>query len=78
MRYLLSVYAGLLLGAVAGGLLGFVVDQVTGLAGWWLTLGLLGACLGAFWAGLRRADEKLIGPSRPRSNVALERSEDLD
>ena len=75
MAYLLSVYAGLVLGALAGGLVGFIVDQATASAGWWLTLGSLGACLGAFWAGLRRAEGKLIGPARSQpSRVADEGS----
>ena len=79
MRYLLSVYAGLVLGALAGALLGFLVDQLTGQAGWSLTLGSLGACLGALWAGLRRAEGKLLGPSRPRADhLAAQTSEPPD
>ena len=64
MRYLLSVYAGLLFGALAGALIGFVIQLPTGQDGWALTIGSLGACLGAFWAALRRAENKLVWRSR--------------
>lgn len=62
--YLLSVYLGLLLGTVAGALIGFGIQAASGQAGWSLTVGALGACGGSLWAALRRADGKLLGPAR--------------
>ena len=70
MKYLLSTYTGLLLGALAGALVGFAVQQVTNQAGWSLTLGSLGACLGAMWAAMRRADGKLLWRTRAPAEPA--------
>ena len=56
LRYLLSVYLAACLGALAGALIGFGVQQATNQAGWVLVIGSLGACAGGFWAGLRRAN----------------------
>lgn len=64
MRYLLSVYAGVVLGALLGAAIGFVVQAATGQVGWALIVGSLGACLGGFWAAYRRADGKLLWPER--------------
>jgi hypothetical protein len=69
--YLLSVYLGGLFGAVLGALLGFGLQQVTSQDGWALVVGSLGACLGAFSAGMRRADGLPIWRIRtPRSGTA--------
>jgi len=71
MAYLLSVYLGLLFGALLGALLGFAIQQVTSQDGWALLVGSLGACGGAFWAGMRRADGQPIWRVRaPRSGAA--------
>lgn len=64
MQYLVSVYAGVVLGALVGAALGFVVQLATGQAGWPLVVGSLGACLGALWAAVRRAEGKLLWPGR--------------
>jgi hypothetical protein len=65
MRYLLSVYAGAVFGALAGALIGFGVQQITGHEGWALLVAALGACGGAFWAGMRRAEGQPVWRVRP-------------
>ena len=64
MQYLWSAYAGTVFGAVMGGAVGFLVQVATSQTGWPLIVGSLGACLGAFWAALRRADGKLLWTRR--------------
>jgi F0F1-type ATP synthase assembly protein I len=58
LKFLISAYAGLVFGAMVGALIGFAVQQAIGQSGWSLVVGALGACLGSFWAGLRRAEGK--------------------
>ena len=74
MEYFASVCAGLLAGALLGAGIGYLAQLPLGQAGWWLVGGSLGACLGAFWAGLRRADGELLwsrrGPARPGASEA--------
>jgi hypothetical protein len=60
MQYFISVIIAMLLGSVAGGLLGFLLQQAIGQEGWAIVLGALGMCLGACFAALRRADNKLL------------------
>jgi hypothetical protein len=67
MRYLLSVYAGVVFGALAGALIGFGVQQVTRQEGWVLLVAAIGANGGAFWAGLRRADGQPLWRIRSRA-----------
>jgi hypothetical protein len=50
-------------------LIGFLVEQATGYSGWALTLGALGANVGAYWAGARRAEGKPIWPARSRPGL---------
>ena len=69
MGYFLSVCLGIVAGALLGGLIGYVVDLVTGNQGWTLALGGLLACLGALWAGLRRAEGRYIWRVRQPSKV---------
>lgn len=76
MQYLLSVYAGAVVGAVAGGLIGFGVQQVTGQDGWALVVAAIGANGGAFWAGLRRADGQPLWRIRSRSATTSPAPED--
>jgi F0F1-type ATP synthase assembly protein I len=64
MRYLLSVYVALVMGALVGAVVGFGLEQAVGQAGWALVLGSLGANAGAFWAAMRRADQKAVWRSR--------------
>ena len=65
MIYFVSVVAGMVVGAVLGGLLGYVVQLATSQAGWALVVGAGGCCLGGFWAALLRAAERVIW--RPRT-----------
>ena len=60
MQYFISVVVGLLLGAVAGGLLGFLWQGTVKQEGWALVIGALGACAGAWWGGIRRTEGKLL------------------
>ena len=67
MRFFFSVLVGLAIGALAGALIGFLVQQVSGQQGWTLVVGSLGANVGAFWAGLRRVSGMPVWRVRSRS-----------
>ncbi len=54
IRPLLITWAGIPVGALVGGLIGYGVDLVLGQQGWWLALGGLGACLGTFVAAVKQ------------------------
>jgi hypothetical protein len=76
MQYFISVIMAILLGAVAGGIVGYVLQQAIGQEGWAIVLGAAGMCGGAFFAGLRRADNKLL--FRSAEPAPLPASDDLD
>jgi len=73
-QYVLSVYLASVFSAVVGGLLGFGIQQATGQEGWALVVGALGACAGAFWAGLRRAEGQPVW--RVRASPTAEQRSD--
>lgn len=58
MRYFASVILAMVLGALAGSLIGWPVELLTGQSGWVLVAGSLGMNGGAFWAAARRAEGK--------------------
>lgn len=64
MRYLLSVYLGLVLGAAIGAAAGLGLELALGQQGWDIVLAALGACAAALWAGLLAADGRLIWAPR--------------
>jgi membrane associated rhomboid family serine protease len=72
MQYAASVYVATAFGAVAGGLLGFGVQLITGQDGWVIVLGALGANAGAFLAALRRADGLPVWRVRPLPDAQSE------
>jgi hypothetical protein len=73
--YFVSVVAGLVAGAVLGGLLGYVVQLATSQAGWALVLGAGGCCLGALWAAMLRANERVLWRPQAASTVDSDPSE---
>ena len=64
MKYFVSVLVGIAAGGLVGAVFGAVVEQVTQQAGWALVIGTLGANGGAYWAAMRRADEKTLWRER--------------
>ena len=75
---LARVLGAMVLGAIAGGVLGFVVDLVIGplvsQSGWWVVLGMAGVIAGGTAEAVREFARPLGGPEYPsdRGRVAQE------
>ena len=66
MRFFVSVMMGVVAGGLLGSVLGLLVELATHQSGWSLVVGSLGANAGGFWAAMRRAEGKTIWRESPR------------